>query len=118
MEVGALAIGTIAWIAVLTRMAFDFFRIRPRPVGRLLQGCGILLITTGLLAVFSAEVAGWIQDQQRIAHTIVLPLALAGLAIVVGGQVKRDRRSRAPRRLRRSPPTPNIGCLAAACFAP
>ena len=66
---------------------------------RLLQGCGLLLITTGLLAVLSAEAAGWIQDQQRIAHTVVLPLALAGLAIVVVcGQVERDRRSRAPRR--------------------
>ena len=29
MEVSALAIGTAAWVTVLTRMAFDLFTTRP-----------------------------------------------------------------------------------------
>jgi hypothetical protein len=99
MEASGLAIGAVAWIAVLARMAFDFFRIRPRPTARLLQGCGLLLITTVLLVVFSAEVGGQIHDQYRVAHLVVLPLALTGLAIVVGGKVKRGRPDRTQRHL-------------------
>jgi hypothetical protein len=92
MEVSALAMVAVAWVSVLARIAFDFFRTMPRPAGRLLQGCGYLLVTTGLLADVSVEVGGWPQGWQRITHIVVLPLLLAGPAIVVGSLVRRGRR--------------------------
>jgi hypothetical protein len=106
MEASALAVGAVAWVAILARMMFDFFGTRPRPTARLLQGCGLLLIMTVLLVVFSAEVGGWTHDQYRIAHIVVLPLALTGLVIVVVGQVKRDRPNRTQRHLPGRTPVP------------
>jgi hypothetical protein len=91
MEVGALVVVAAAWISVLARMSLDVLRIRPLPAGRRLQGCAILLATTGILADLFAEVRGWSQTQQRITHILVLPLVLAGLATIVRGLVNKGR---------------------------
>ncbi len=92
----ALVVLAVAWVSVLARMAFDRLGIKPLPAGRRLQGYGILLCTTGPLIDASTEVGGWSQDRY-IANMVVLPLVLAGLAILVGGLV-RERRERTQRR--------------------
>jgi hypothetical protein len=84
MEVVAFVVLAVAWVAVVARLAFDRLGSRPVPPGRRLQGYGILLIMTGLLA----GVSRW-----RILHDLVLPLVLCGLVILAAGLVRRGRRA-------------------------
>jgi hypothetical protein len=97
MEV-ALAVTAATWLFVLATIAFEHLRIRPLPARRRLQLYGLLLTTTGPLANIFVEVRGWPQSQQHITHIVVLPLVTAGLVMVVGASVNRDRRNRPQRR--------------------
>ena len=91
MEIG-LAVVAAAWVGVLAAVASELLK-RPLPARRRMLLYGTLLASTTTAASVFVETVGWPRSQQRIAHIVLVALATAGLAMVIRGAVKGDRRN-------------------------